>query len=563
MKLSLRAKILGVVFAIITLCTVVFTWDTYLDDRNLFLTDIDNTLVTAAHAVPQILPDDFQGAIESPSSLTLENQLALGRLARYITNVDQDLENLNTSKNKTVTISDIYTIVRKGKDFYIFYTHACEKDAAAIGQEGEVEQEQEVACATYEEYPTYPQGLAEAWETQSLTFASYEDTYGRWRSAFIPKQTSSGSMYLVGVDANLDLVQNALKHLLIEAAQLGLAILVVIWLLSYLLLRRMLSPIGKLTTYTENLATSDFELLESQRSELSRIAKTQTDEIGTLAGEFVEMVDKLEMYVEDLKVTTAAKQRVEDELKIAHDIQMSFLKKTFPPFPECPDFDLFATIDPAKEVGGDLYDFSLIDDEHLVVSIGDVSDKGVPAALFMAVTMTLLKQATQRQGLDPADALRQINSALVQGNESFMFVTFFLGVLNLRTGELRYSNAGHNPPVVIRSRGESRQIPMPDGLVLGVMPDAVYRTEKLHLGSGDSIVLYTDGITEAMSPQREIYTEERLLRVTEMLAGTPPAELAQKIVDSVKLHVAQAPQSDDITLLTLKYSPPAAANPEM
>jgi sigma-B regulation protein RsbU (phosphoserine phosphatase) len=554
MRLSLRAKILGVVFAIITLCTVVFTWDTYLDDRRLFLKDIDNTLVTAAHAIPHILPDGFHGTIESAAELTPEERLALGELESYLSEVDQDLD--TAYAGTSVAIAALYTIVREGDDFY--YT-VCESDADGAGSGGE--QGREPNC-NYILYQQYPPQVVQAWETQNVQIAPhYEDENGIFRSVFIPMQTSTGSFYLAAADMDLGQVQSALRHILIEAAGLGLAILAIICLLSYLLLRRMLSPIGKLITYTENLSTSDFELLESQRTELSRIAKAQPDEVGGLAREFVEMVDKLEVYVEDLKETTAAKQRVEDELKIAHDIQMSFLKQTFPPFPECPDFDLFATIDPAKEVGGDLYDFSLIDNEHLIISIGDVSDKGVPAALFMAVTMTLLKQATQRQELDPADALRQINTALAQGNESFMFVTFFLGVLNLRTGELRYSNAGHNPPVVIRSRGESTQIPMPDGLVLGVMPDAMYSTAKLHLSNGDSIVLYTDGITEAMSPQREIYTEERLLRVTESLAGSTPTELAQRIVDSVKSHVAQAPQSDDITLLTLKYSPPEVDTP--
>jgi sigma-B regulation protein RsbU (phosphoserine phosphatase) len=554
MRLSLRAKILGVVFAIITLCTVVFTWDTYLDDRRLFLKDIDNTLVTAAHAIPHILPDGFHGTIESATELTPEERLALGELESYLSEVDQDLD--TAYAGTSVAIAALYTIVREGDDFY--YT-VCESDADGAGSGGE--QGREPNC-NYILYQQYPPQVVQAWETQNVQIAPhYEDENGIFRSVFIPMQTSTGSFYLAAADMDLGQVQSALRQILIEAAKLALAILAIICLLSYLLLRRMLSPIGKLITYTENLSTSDFELLESQRTELSRIAKAQPDEVGGLAREFVEMVDKLEVYVEDLKETTAAKQRVEDELKIAHDIQMSFLKQTFPPFPECPDFDLFATIDPAKEVGGDLYDFSLIDNEHLIISIGDVSDKGVPAALFMAVTMTLLKQATQRQELDPADALRQINTALAQGNESFMFVTFFLGVLNLRTGELRYSNAGHNPPVVIRSRGESTQIPMPDGLVLGVMPDAMYSTAKLHLSNGDSIVLYTDGITEAMSPQREIYTEERLLRVTESLAGSTPTELAQRIVDSVKSHVAQAPQSDDITLLTLKYSPPEVDTP--
>ncbi|UCH27575.1 MAG: SpoIIE family protein phosphatase [Trueperaceae bacterium] len=535
MKLSLRAKILLAVSLIITLCTVVFTVDTYLDDRKLFLTDIDNTLVTAAHAIPHILPDEFQDAIARPTALTPEEQRALLRLETYVSEVGQDL--VTAHGNKSVAIDSIYTIVREGEDFYI---DTCDDDACT--------------SATYSVYKNPPPEVVQAWETQSLTFATgYQDEFGRYRSVFIPMQTSTGSLYLAGADMDLDQVESALRQILIEAAGLALAILAVIWLLSFLLLRRMLSPIGKLISYTENLSDCDFELLESQRAELVHIATTQPDEIGSLAGEFVEMVDKLEEYVENLRVTTAAKQRVEDELKIAHEIQMSFLKKTFPPFPERKDFDLFATMEPAKEVGGDLYDFSLLDDDHLVVCVGDVSDKGVPAALFMAVTMALLKQTIQRRELDPAEVLAQINKALAQDNENYMFVTFFLGILDFTSGEFLYSNAGHNPPVVIRSCGESNQIPMPDGLVLGVMSDAVYRTERLHLDAGDAIVLYTDGITEAMNPQHELYSEDRLLQVAEPLAGNSPETVTRAIVASVKSHVAHAPQSDDITLLTLQY----------
>jgi phosphoserine phosphatase RsbU/P len=254
----------------------------------------------------------------------------------------------------------------------------------------------------------------------------------------------------------------------------------------------------------------------------------------------------------DLKRTTAEKERFESELRVGHDIQMSFLKKIFPAFPHRSEFSLYATVKTAREVGGDLYDFSLLDDDRLVFYIGDVSDKGVPASLIMAITMTLMKRASAQPGVTPAGILQQVNATLAEDNENFMFVTLFIGILNVKTGELAFSNAGHNPPLILGANGECTFLTLPDGLVLGVMPEAEYRVDMVWLEPGDMIVIYTDGVTEAMNQQKKLYSEGRLRETLTALKGYSVEDTVAAIFSSVKAHAAGEPQSDDIAVLALK-----------
>ena len=280
--------------------------------------------------------------------------------------------------------------------------------------------------------------------------------------------------------------------------------------------------------------------------------KRREDEIRKLNQELASQAIELQTYIKNLRQTTAENERLESELRVARDIQMSFLKKIFPAFPTRSDFSIHATIEPAREVGGDLYDFGLVDQTRLVFYVGDVSDKGVPAALVMAETMTLMKLASQQTGITPAEILRQVNVALSAQNESCTFVTLFIGILDLKTGELSFSNAGHNPPLILGANGESRFVTLPDGLVLGITPDAEYRDVTVCLEPGDMIVTYTDGVTEAMNPDRKLYSEAHLRETVATLAGRGVRDTVAEIVASVRIHAAGAPQSDDIAVLALR-----------
>ena len=248
--------------------------------------------------------------------------------------------------------------------------------------------------------------------------------------------------------------------------------------------------------------------------------------------------------------TAAQKERMEGELTVARDIQRSIVPTIFPPFPEREEFDLSASLEPAREVGGDLYDFFLIDDDHLGVAVGDVSGKGVPASLFMAVTITLLRAAGQGR-LDPAEVLRRVNEPLCRGNDAAMFVTLFYGVYHISTGELTYSTGGHPPPYLVREGGGVEALARTQGAGLGVTTSATFDAATVRLGPGQGLLCYTDGVTEAMDAGGKMFGAERL---EEALGSV--SDGAVTMTDAVRAAVsafaAGAEQYDDLTLLAFR-----------
>ena len=252
------------------------------------------------------------------------------------------------------------------------------------------------------------------------------------------------------------------------------------------------------------------------------------------------------------------KERLEEGLKLAHDIQMSMLPKTFPPFPERRDLDIFAAITPAKKVGGDFYDFFFLDENRLCFAIGDVSGKGVPAALFMAVTKTLFKAIAGRVQ-NPGEILSTVNREICRDNDSQMFTTLFCGILDTRTGEIRYSNGGHNPPYHL-SRAGVQQVPKTGGRVLGLLEETTYAGSRLVLGPGETLLLYTDGVTEALDPAEQFFSERRLESILTQINFASAREQIEHLTREITLFAAGAEQADDITTLALRFLGPAGSN---
>jgi sigma-B regulation protein RsbU (phosphoserine phosphatase) len=309
--------------------------------------------------------------------------------------------------------------------------------------------------------------------------------------------------------------------------------------------KKITGPISTLSLKTADIAKGNLDIeLPSAKSD---------DEVGELATSFENMRMALKEYISTLKETTAAKERMESELKIARIIQMSFLPKRFPPFPEKDEFEIYATLEPALEVGGDLYDFFLVDENHLFFSIGDVSDKGVPAALFMAVTKTLMKGIAS-QGLAPSEVLGRVNIELCRENETMMFCTVFCGLLNIKTGELLYANAGHNPPLIVRSGREPELLTQAKGVMMGIREDTTYNMGKYAMERGDTLILYTDGVTEAMDRDKYLFATDRLLTIAIQNKDLPLEDLASHIIKSVKDFAGGEPQSDDITILAVRFT---------
>jgi sigma-B regulation protein RsbU (phosphoserine phosphatase) len=243
---------------------------------------------------------------------------------------------------------------------------------------------------------------------------------------------------------------------------------------------------------------------------------------------------------------------IQHELGIASQIQQSMLPKVFPPFPGRTEFSLYATMFAAKEVGGDFYDFFLIDQNRLGFVIGDVSGKGVPAAIFMAVSRTLIR-ATALEGLDPGQCLNYVNTALSADSDTAMFVTTFYGVLHTDTGKVEYAVGGHNPPFVLK-KGGVEELAVTAGIVVGVLSDARYETASLQLAPGEAIVLYTDGVTEALDASEVLFSEERLEELLGEVKDQPTEEIVRRVVGDVRRHAGGVPQSDDVTVLAIRYN---------
>jgi hypothetical protein len=272
-----------------------------------------------------------------------------------------------------------------------------------------------------------------------------------------------------------------------------------------------------------------------------------------LATSLIELI--LKRTLGQLKTEIEARERLEAELRIARNIQSSMLPRVFPPFPSRKDFDLYAIMEPAKEVGGDFYDFFLLDENKLCVLVGDVSGKGIPAALLMALSKTLLRNEVMR-GYRTSETLARVNNALCADNQECMFLTVLCLILNTRTGEAEYCSAGHNPPLVRLSDGVLHFLDAEPGLLIGFEENFRWESRPFRFRPGDIIFLYTDGVTEAENSKQEPFSEERFRASVSGLRSVDLSEIVNGVRKEITRHIQGQPQSDDITLLALKFNGP-------
>ncbi|MBO4401470.1 MAG: SpoIIE family protein phosphatase [Selenomonadaceae bacterium] len=342
----------------------------------------------------------------------------------------------------------------------------------------------------------------------------------------------------------------AMDFLLAVVAAGGFFVLI-FWLLTRgasKVAKRFSQPIMELADGVRDIASGNLE---------RKLEVKTGDEIELLADSFNDMIVELKTQMKNIAEVTSERERTATELNVATNIQHSMLPNVFPAFPERNEFDIYATMNAAKEVGGDFYDFYLIDSDHLVVTIADVSGKSVPAALFMVISKTLLKNFAMmsRGSEDFAGTVSCANNRLCQSNEEMMFVTVFFGVLEISTGKFYYVNAGHNPPLVRHSKTGAFEYltAVKKSPPLGVIEDLNFAQKSITLEAGDEIFLYTDGVTEAMNEAHELFGEKAL---QEALNGQPleasPKETIEAVLAAVRAHAGAAEQSDDITMLTLK-----------
>ena len=314
----------------------------------------------------------------------------------------------------------------------------------------------------------------------------------------------------------------------------------------YTTIRRISAPLKVFARSATEIAEGNFS------AELPKIKSK--DEMKLLHDSFEFMQQSLVDYMDELRSTTANKERIESELRIASSIQMDMVPKIFPPFPDRKEIAMYASINSAKEVGGDLDDF-FIDGDRFYFIIGDVSGKGVPASLVMAVTCRLFRTIASYFH-SAAEIVTTLNNALAETNEANMFVTFFLGILDLKKGRLQYCNGGHNAPIMISPDGKASYMETNPNIPLGLFDGFAYEESEIDFPAGSSIFLYTDGVTEAENEAKELYSEDRLLKIIEdMRYMDNPETVVDSVLNDVKSHAGDAEQSDDITMLYVKYNP--------
>jgi sigma-B regulation protein RsbU (phosphoserine phosphatase) len=529
-NLGIKQKLLWGVFLVSLISITVGSFLSYNTKKQEILSGIDDNLMTAAYGVSYVFPPKFYAGIEHQNSISDEEHL---KNVKMLTEFAQ----------------------RTGLRYVYSYMMFGDTIRYVLGSDDP----KDIQNGTYDRffipYDSPPDSLLRSFADRKMRTAEYTDQYGRFRSVFIPLEATNGKVFVVGADVSMSSLEQKLRDTAVLSVSFNALIFLVLFLGIYVIISRTVKPLSELTGYTRVLVEQNFNWGDSIRRKVKSICEAKRDEVGRLAEALGQMESTLQIYVDYLTETTAAKERIESELSIARNIQMGFLPQTFPAFPDHKEFDLHAIIEPAKEVGGDLYDYFMLDDRHLFFLIGDVSDKGVPAALFMAVTKTLFGIQASQADRAISEVMQKVNKELSGENPWQMFVTAFACVLDVETGEVQYCDAGHEPPFILRLGKEVEVVKKKSGVALCFFDDSVYDSGTMQLRPGDALVLYTDGVTEAMNKDRKMFRREGITQALQPYcsAATPAATITQALLEHVRRFAGDTPQSDDITILVVSH----------
>ena len=362
---------------------------------------------------------------------------------------------------------------------------------------------------------------------------------------------------IIGMTYDLSGIMNSIRKQTLEGT--GYSMIYLVLLMTFIILNIFLFGIGPLKKITESIRryaqSKDSEKIISElEANLNGIKgfAARRNEIGQLSVDVADMTREIDDYIDRIETINAEKKRIEVELDLASRIQLSVLPDIFPPFPERKEFDIFALMDPARSVGGDFYDFFLIDEDHLGIVIADVSGKGIPAALYMMVAKAVM-QNNAFLDIPAEDILTKTNGALTANNELDMFVTSWVGILEISSGKITAANAGHEYPAVKKANGHFELMKDRHGLVLGAMEDSRYKGYEITLEPGDTLFLYTDGVPEAANKESTMFGTDRMIEALNVDPGADPETLIRIVRHSVDLFTGDATQFDDITMVCLRY----------
>ena len=523
-KQSVRRKIFIPFFTITLFSSSIFTIYGYVQNNRAIVHDIDKRLIIAALTLPQLLPTDYFERVTSPGSISPEEHM------HYTRRLNVFLDRVGGTY--------LYALHKESNQYYFVASAATD-------------------TAYWVEYTNPAPNILELqkdWKVNSPSTTPDPD-YGLLRSFVMGHTDSTGRRFIIGADIAASEVVALKRRAFLNFFVMGLASFLLAVLFSYLASWSITRPLTRLSSFTRKLVDGDFSSSIRLDPALFPDGNQTAAETATLAFDFDQMQQNLEAHIAQLKLTQSARERAESELRIAGQIQETFLPDPYNPLAFDNRIQLHATMKTAKQAGGDLFDFFALDDTHLFFALGDVSGKGMPAAMFMSVVVVLLRSAAKLLR-EPTEILKRVNTDLADRNESCTFVTLVIGVLDTLTGEVVFANGGHNPPRILAADGTVSTVSLKTNMVVGVMDGTTFAREPIQLHPGDTLFLYTDGVTEAMDIEDQLYGEARMdQHLSAIPAGTSVNDIIRRISDDVAAFSGKREQADDITMLALRYRP--------
>ena len=520
---TVRRKIFIPFFAITLFSSSLFTVYGFIQNTLAIENEIDKRLLIAAYTLPQLLPPDYFDRVQNPGSIGAE-------------------EHWNNTRRLEFFLSKVggtylYALHRESNRYYFVASAATD-------------------TMYWAEYTNPAPNIYEVQKTWDVNISTTPDPdYGLLHSVVMGYQDSAGRRFIIGADIHAYEVEALKRRAFLNFFLMGFASFLLAVVFSYVASYTITQPLIRLSSFTRRLVEGNFSSAIRVDPALFPDGNRTQAETAILAFDFDQMQSNLAAHIVQLKLTQSARERAESELRIAGQIQETFLPGPFDPAGCGGRVELQATMKTAKQAGGDLFDYFALDDAHLFFAVGDVSGKGMPAAMFMSAVVVLLRSAAI-QLREPADILRRVNDDLAIRNESCTFVTLFAGILDTRTGEVVLANGGHNPPRRIAAGGAVSVVPAKTNVVVGAMGGRTFAPGNLVLQPGDALLLYTDGVTEAFNEADRLYGEERLdQRLAALPAGAPAADIVRSVAEDVAAFSGTREQSDDITLLALRFTP--------
>ena len=394
-------------------------------------------------------------------------------------------------------------------------------------------------------------------------YRNKSEEFGYMYTGMIPILDSAGEpVAVLAADLSMQEITRVWqRYWMIVGAEILILVTFFLFSMYQWLRKRVIAPLKQLEKVSASFVESSRQTQDPSRIDFKRADIHTGDEMEVLSDALNAMFDDTRRYMTNLLSVTAEKEKIGAELNVATQIQADMLPRIFPAFPDRREFDLYAFMHPAREVGGDFYDFFLIDEDHLCMVIADVSGKGVPAALFMVIAKTLIKNQAM-MGDDPADILGKVNEQLCEGNDAMLFVTVWISILTISTGKGIAANAGHEHPVIRRAGGSYELVVYRHSPAVAAMEGMRFRQHSFELHPGDRLFVYTDGVPEATNAENELFGNERMLDVLNSQPDRKPHALLETMKREIDVFVGEAPQFDDITMLCLDYFGPGREQKE-